>query len=139
MDHWLSNLPEDGPSRDLVARINLTVAHRERLRARWRRGAVAAGTVGLIGAVLVSVSWISTGALPALPDPSALLDAAGGFLSSPLNAVGGSAQAALAWETSLAEGMQIAFLLGAVLLTLGSAGGLVRLLGGGGSMNGYSR
>jgi hypothetical protein len=138
MDDWLSRLPEDGPAPDLAARINLAVAERIRQRARWGRAAVAAGAFGLIGMVLMAISWRVSGALPGVPDPSAILEAAGTFLSSPLDALGGSAEAALAWESSLVEGIEIAFLIGVVLLTLGSVGGLVRLLRPSGSLNGYS-
>jgi hypothetical protein len=139
MDNWLARLPRESPSPDLAARINLAVVRRASLRARWRRGGIVAGSLGLIGVALMAISWASSGALPAAPDPSAFLEAAGSVLSSPLEAVGGSAQAALTWESSLAEGVEIAFLMGAVLLTLASAVGLARLLRGGGSVNGYSQ
>jgi hypothetical protein len=137
IDLWLARLPKDGPSPDLAARINLAVSERIRMKARWGRAAIAAGALGLIGILLMALSWRVSGALPAVPDPSSILEAAGTFLSSPLEAVQGSAGAVLAWESSLVEGIEIAFLVGAVLLTLGSFGGLARLLRPSGSLSGY--
>jgi hypothetical protein len=139
MDHWLARLPKDGPSPDLAARINLAVTERIRTRARWGRAAMAAAAFGVLGVLLMAVSWRVSGVLPAVPDPSAILEAAGVFLSSPMEAVQGSAEAVLAWESSLVEEMEIAFLMGVVLLTLGSVGGLARLLRPGGPLGGYSQ
>jgi hypothetical protein len=139
MDDWLARLPQDGPSPDLAARINQAVVERIRLRGRWGRAAAAAGAFGVLGMLLMAVSWRVSGALPAVPDPSAILEAAGTFLSSPMEAVEGSAEAVLAWESSLVEGIEIAFLMGVVLLTLGSVGGLARLLRPSGSLGGSAQ
>jgi len=138
MDQWLGRLPDDGPAPDLAARINLAIAERSRLKARWGRVGAAAIALALIGMTLMAVSWPVSGVLPAAPDSAAVLEAAEGFLSAPLEALGGSAEAAIAWESSLAEGVEVAFVVGVVLLTLGSVGGLARLLRRSESLNGYS-
>jgi len=134
MDRWLARLPDDGPAPDLAARINRAIAERSRARALWRRGAIGAAALGLVGAGLMAVSWPASGSLP---DSAAVLEAASGFLSAPLQAVSGSAEAALAWESSLAEGIEVAFVAGMVLLTLGSVVGLARLLRPRETLNGY--
>jgi anti-sigma factor RsiW len=137
MDQWLSRLPDDVPAPDLPARINRAIAERSRARALWRRGGIAAAALGLVGVVLMAVSWPASGALPAAPDTAALLEAASSFLSAPLQALGGSAEVAVAWESSLAEGIEVAFVAGMVLLTLGSVVGLARLLRQKETLNGY--
>lgn len=134
MDQWLARLPDEGPAPDLAARINGAIAERSRARALWRRGAIAAAALGLIGAVLMAVSWPASGSLP---DSAAFLEAASSFLTAPLQALGGSAEAALAWESSLAEGIEVAFIAGMLLLTLGSVVGLARLLRQRETLNGY--
>jgi hypothetical protein len=138
MDHWLARLPVDGPAPDLAARINLAIAERGRLKARWRRAAIVAAAFGLVGMTLMALSWPISVELPMAPDFAAVLETASAFLSAPLDAVAGSAEAALAWESSLAEGIEIAFLVGVLFLMLGSVGGLARLLRHSGSPNGYS-
>jgi len=138
MDHWLKRLPDDGPSPELASRIMLAIAERGRLKARWRRAALAAGALGLIGLTLIAISWPIAGALPAAPDGEAVLKTVGEFLTAPLETLGGSAEAAIAWESSLAEGIEIAFVLGVVFLVMGAVGGLARLLRRSESMNGYS-
>jgi hypothetical protein len=138
MDFWLRRLPDDGPSPDLAARISLAIEERGKLKARWRRLAVAAGALGLVGLTLMSLSWPTLGSLPAAPDGAAVLNAVGQFLASPLETLAGSAEATIAWESSLAEGIEIVFVLGVVFLTIGAVGVLARLLRPSESLNGYS-
>lgn len=138
MDQWLARLPDERPSPDLAARIVLAVAERRRVKARWRRTGIAAGALGLLGLTLMAISWPASGALPAAPGSEAIIQAVSGLLSAPLETLAGSAQATIAWESSLVEGIEIAFVLGAVLLTLGAVGGLARLLRRSESLNGYS-
>ena len=138
MDQWLARLPGERPSPDLAARIVLAVAERRRVKARWRRTGIAAGALGLIGLALMAFSWPASGALPAAPDGEAIIQAVSGLLSAPLETLAGSAQATIVWESSLVEGIEIAFVLGAVLLTLGAVGGLARLLRRSESLNRYS-
>jgi hypothetical protein len=139
MDRWLARLPDESPSPDLAPRIILAVAERRRVKARWRRTGIAAGALGLLGLALMAISWPGSGALPAALDGEALVQAVSGLLSAPLETLAGSAQAAIAWESALVEGIEIAFVLGAVLLTLGAVGGLARLLRRSESLNGYSQ
>jgi hypothetical protein len=139
MDHWLARLPDERPAPDLAPRIILAVAERRRVKGRWQQMAVGAGAVGLFGLALMAFSWPGSGALPAALDGEALIQAVSGFLSAPLETLAGSAQAAIAWESALVEGIEIAFVLGAVLLTLGAVGGLARLLRRSESLNGYSQ
>ncbi len=128
MDLWLRRLPDNGPAPDLAARIMLAIEERGRLKARWRKLAIAAGALGVVGLTLMILSWSAVEALPTVPDGAAVLEAIGEFLLAPLDTLGGSAEAVVVWESSLAEGIEIAFVVGAVLLTLGAVGGLARLL-----------
>ncbi len=138
MDRWLARLPDEKPSPDLAARITLAIADRRRVKARWRRTGIAAGALGLLGLTLMAISWPASGTLPAAPGSEAITQAVSGLLSAPLETLAGSAQATIAWESSLVEGIEIAFVLGALLLTLGAVGGLARLLRRSESLNGYS-
>jgi hypothetical protein len=128
MDQWLARLPDERPSPDLAPRIILAVAERRRVKSWGRRTGIGAGALGLLGMALMAVSWPASEALPAAPDGQAIILALSGLLSAPLETLAGSAQATIAWESSLVAGIEIAFVLGAVLLTLGAVGGLVRLL-----------
>ncbi len=128
MDEWLRRLPEESPSPDLAQRIILAVAERKRAMALWRRTGIVASALGLVGMALMAVSWPAAEALPTAPNAEAILQAISGLVSSPLETLAGSAQATIAWETAMVEGIEIAFVLGAVLLTLGAVAGLARLL-----------
>lgn len=138
MDGLLARLPSETPAPDLVPRVLQAVAQRRRLQARGRRAALVAAALSLIGLAMMGVSWPALGTLPSVPDGEALLQAAGSFLSAPLQTLAGSAGSALAWETSLAESIEIAFVLGIVLLMTGAVGALMRLVRRPASPNGSS-
>jgi len=138
MDQWLARLPDERPSPDLAPRIILAVAERRRVKNRWRQTGIVTSALGLLGMALMAISWPASEALPAVPDAETIIQALSGLLSTPLETLAGSAQATIAWESSLVAGIEIAFVLGAVLLTLSAVGGLARLLRRSESVDVYS-
>lgn len=142
LDELLARLPSDPPAPDLTARIVAAVAHRRRSRARWRQVGVAALACAFVGIALTARSWPEAAGVltPTLtvPDADALNQTVDTFFSSPLESLAALVSAALAWETALAEGIGVVFLLGIVLLAAGAFGGLARLLQRASLLNGYS-
>ena len=110
---------------------------------RWRIAGVVAMACAFAGVALIASSWpielVDRAAAVTAPDADAISQAVGGFLAAPSEALTELVDAALAWETALAEGIGASSLLGVILLTAAIFAGLARLLSRSVPPNGYYR
>ncbi len=143
LDELLAQLPSEPPAPDLSASIIAAVAQRRRARVRRRFVGIVTMACAFVGVVLIASSWPIELAARAptvtAPDADAINQAVGDFLAAPSEALTEWVDAALAWETALAEGIGAALLLGVILLTAAIFGGLARLLSRSAPPNGYYR
>ncbi len=132
LDELLARLPSEPPAPDLSARIIAAVEQRRRARMRWRLAGVVAMACAFAGVALIASSWpielAARAAAVTPPDADAFNQAVGDFLAAPSEALTELVDSALAWETTLTEGIGAALLLGVILLAAAVFGGLARLL-----------
>jgi anti-sigma factor RsiW len=127
-------LPIEPASPLLAMRINQVVERKRRVIATGYRPGLAYWAVacGLIGAFLVGTTWTQLSSLitrvPSISDTSLWQAVISAFLAEPSNAVTEVVNTGLTWQNVLSDGMDIALLVGLVLLSLAIFGGLVEML-----------
>jgi hypothetical protein len=126
LDTQLMRLPDELPAPGLTTRIVAAVAQRRRTLAVWQGLGYGMLVCGLVGAVLIYVSWpvVAASASAALSAPAT--NYVTGLLNAPGDTLMTWLDSGLAWQATQADGIGAAFALGVALLAIAAFGGLAR-------------